>query len=244
MSAAQKDGGRAGINPIEWDLPEERVKELRGELLQQADINKVKNALQEFGIPVDNQMIEAVKRYTFDSPGIAFARQNYNAWKNLATGKGTVNDARFLVHEMTEIKELQRIQQQTGFDFMGSNLENMGRQQRRQWGVNFELYYMEAHSKALESEYDFIAQQVASATNGRVNISRTVAAAVDPTRDEARLYMLVDGVPLSEHRNFQRWQQRAKEIVEIGKGTKERLGLSQNPTLADLIAAVKRQKLR
>lgn len=56
--------------------------------------------------------------------------------------------------------------------------------------------------------------------------------------------MLVNGVPLSEHKNFQTWRQRATEIVEIGRGAKERLGLYQNPTLAELIDAVKRQKLK
>ncbi len=241
---AKRDGGRAGINEIKWGKPLEEVEELRHNLLQQVDINQVKNALREFGIPADNQMIEAVKRYNFDSSGITFTPENYYAWRRLSTGNGTVNDARYLIHEMAEVKELQRIQQQTGFDFMGGNLDNMSRKQRRQWGAGFDRHYMAAHSKALEVEYDFISQQVAAATNNRVNISRTVAAAVDPTRDEARLYMLVNGIPLSEHQNFQTWQQRATEIVEIGTRAKEKLGLYKNPTLADLIEAVKRQKSR
>ncbi|MFE4106461.1 hypothetical protein [Almyronema epifaneia] len=246
-------GGRAGIDEYGWSqrfghqLAKEEIYQqaeaLRQKLLAQKDVGKVTRALQAFGIPADTQLIAAVKRYNFDSPGLAFVPDNYDAWRRLATGQGTVDDARYLVHEMAEVRELQRIQRETGFDFMGTDLDKLAREPRRQWAADFERHYMAAHAKALETEYDFIAQQVADLTNNRVRISRTVAAAVDPSRDEARLYMLIEGVPLGEHPNFGQWQQRSQEVVEIGRGAKERLGLYTNPTLADLIDAIKRSKL-
>jgi hypothetical protein len=53
--------------------------------------------------------------------------------------------------------------------------------------------------------------------------------------------MLVDGQPLAQHRDFAAWQARAGEIVEIGTGSQERLRLTtRTPTLAELVAAVKR----
>ncbi|WP_346292970.1 hypothetical protein [Sphaerothrix gracilis] len=253
VASPKPGGGRAGIDEYGWsqrlgnhlskDEIYQQAEALRQRLMGQKDVGKVTRALQEFGIPADTQLVAAVKRYNFDSSGIAFVPENYDAWRRLATGRGTVDDARYLVHELAEVKELQRIQQETGFDFMGSDLSKLSREQRRQWTADFNRYYMAAHAKALETEYDFIAQEVANVTNNRVRISRTVAAAVDPTRDEARLYMLIDSVPLADHPNFSQWQQRSNEVVEVGSGAKERLGLSTNPTLADLVDALKRSRL-
>lgn len=254
---ARHSGGRAGIHEfgwrkkldenyeLSWEEFQKQVEKIRLDLLSRNDVNRVKNTLHDFGIPVDEQLIAAVKRYNFDSSGIAFTTDNYNAWTKLASGKGTIDDARYLIHEMAEVSELQRIQRETGFDFMGVNLENMSRRERQQWSADFDRNYMQAHCKALETEYDFIAQQVFVATNGRVQISKTVAAAVDPSRNEARRYMLVSGVPLEKHYNFDAWQQRANEVVEIGRGTRDKLGLrQQNLTLAELVNAVKRLKLQ
>jgi hypothetical protein len=254
--ATRHGGGRAGIGEWGWRQKEEysslsqkelqeKVEELRHQLLQRKDIGRVKNALVDFGIPADDQLIAAVKRYNFDSKGIGFMADNYDCWNRLARGEGTIRDAQYLVHEMTEVRELQRIQQQTGFDFMGTNYEQMTKQQRRAWNADFERYYMQSHRKALESEYDFLAEQVSAATNGRVEIPRNVVASVDPTRGEARSYMLVDGAPLQDHPNFNSWQQRGQETVEIGKGARERLRIrNENPTLAELVQAVKQRKLK
>lgn len=242
-------GGCANIDEFSWrqklgydltnDELKEKVEQIRHRLLRSRDIKKVKNALQDCGIVVNDQLVNLVKRYNFDSLGITFTFDNYEAWTKLASGNGTIDDVRYFVHEMTEIKELQ----QTGFDFMGASWDNMTRKQKQQWNSDFEHYYMQAHSKALEAEYDFIAQQVCAVVNDNI-ISRIVAATIDPNRKEARLYMLVDGVPLEQHLNFMSWQQQGNQIVELNQRTREKLRLYQNPTLSELVGAVKRLKLR
>jgi hypothetical protein len=119
----------------------------------------------------------------------------------------------------------------------------MTRKQKRQWQADFQDYYIQAHGKALEVEYQFVADQVSVATKGKISISRFVAAAIDPNRDEAHRYMLVDGVPLEEHPNFSDWQLCSKEIAELNRNQRMRLGFTINPTLAELIRAVKQIKL-
>lgn len=251
----QYGGGCAGIEESRWrhelkkyDLSEEELQEevqqLRHQLLEQQDVNKVYNSLRAFGIILDKQLVAVVKHYNFDSPGLCFTFSNYLAWTKLANGKGIIDDARYFVHEMAEVRELQEIQQLYNFDFMGTNLQQMSRKQKQQWKADFENYYMQAHRKALNSEYEFMADQVFHVTNRTVTISPTVVAAVDPDREEARLYMLVEGVPLQEHPHFESWKLRAKETVELGQNTLAKLRLYTNPTLAELVSAVKLVKLK
>lgn len=254
LVAAQRGGGCARIDELLWReklglvYSEEKVQELRYQLLQQPDVNKVEKALRNHGFTtssiLNKQLLEIVKHYNFDSPGIDFTPSNYYAWKRLADGKGLIDDVRYIVHEIAEVREFQRIQQKTGFDFMGAAWEKMKRRQKTQWQSDFEKYYMQAHSKALEHEYSFIAEQVSNFINHKLPISLIVAAAVDPSRDEARLYMLVEGKLLSEHSNFEYWKQRGNEMVELSQSKLVKLGLYKNPTLAELVHAVKRVKLR
>lgn len=101
-------------------------------------------------IRVARTILRAVKRYNFDSQGIGFRYDNYTSWRRLATGSGTIGDAAYLVHEIAEVEELQRIQRQTAFDFMGRNIDALPREERQQWPSDFDRYYRAAHSKALE----------------------------------------------------------------------------------------------
>lgn len=55
--------------------------------------------------------------------------------------------------------------------------------------------------------------------------------------------MLVDGVPLKEHPNFSDWQLRSKEIAELNRNQRMRLRFTINPTLAELVRAIKQIKL-
>ena len=93
-------GGRAG--PHEWgwvaagyDLDE--VEPLRLQLLARNDYGQVQKAMQRVGITVDRSLLRVVKRYNFDSLGLGFLYENYRAWRNLATGRGTIGDAAYLV---------------------------------------------------------------------------------------------------------------------------------------------------
>ncbi|BAY28163.1 hypothetical protein NIES2100_79920 (plasmid) [Calothrix sp. NIES-2100] len=248
-----RSGGCAGIDEIGWsqklgrnlstDEIEAKVEHLRQQLLENSDVKKVRNTLKKCDITKNEQLIALVKRYNFDSPGITFTPENYYSWTKLADGKCTINDVRYLVHEIAEVEELRCIQQQNGFDFMATNWDNMTRRKKQEWRTDFKYYYMQAHSKALEAEYDFLAKKVSDATNSEIPFSRIVAAAIDPSRDEARRYMLVDGISLEEHPNFSDWQLRAKEIVKLNRKQRLRLGFTVNPQLNDLLRAVKQIKL-
>jgi len=247
------------IDELAWeqelgdDYSEEKVQERRSKLLRQNDVNKVEEVLQNLKLPEGisqgnrrKQLIGKVKRYLFDSPGIRFTPRNFNAWKKVVSGGGTVAEAQFIIHEIAEIMELQRIQEKTSFDFMGTDWEKMSCRQKRQWESDFQAYYMQAHSKALEYEYDFVSEQVFHLTNGVISISLPVAASVDPTRQgkEARQYMLVDGVPLQDHRHFESWRQRASATVDLNQRQLMNLRLYNSPTLEALVQAVKQQKLK
>lgn len=248
-----RSGGCAGIDEVGWsvklgtNLPAdellEKVEELRQQLLAKGDVKKVRNALKICGISKSEELIASVKRYNFDSQGITFTVDNYDSWMKLASGNGTIDDARYLVHEIAEVEELKRIQQQTDFDFIGSSLKNMTRTKRQQWQADFDRYYMESHCKALEVEYDFIAKQVSVATNDKVSISRNEAAAIDPSRDEARSYMLVDGSTLETHKNFTNWQLCGNKQVQLNRSQRIRLKFTINPTLSELVRAVKQLKI-
>jgi len=247
-----RSGGCAGIDEISWskklgarllsDELQSKVEHLRQQLLgNDSDVKKVRNALKHYDISVNEQLIALVKRYNFDSPGISFTPDNYDSWTRVANQKGTINDMRYLVHEIEEVEELKRIQQQTGFDFIGTRRDEMTRRQKQRWEADFDTYYRQAHSKALEAEYDFIAQQVF--VNSSISIQRNVAAAIDPNRDEARLYMLVNEFPLEEHPNFSNWQMRGNETVKLTRKQRMHLRIKVNPTLAELIRSVKQIKL-
>jgi hypothetical protein len=223
---------------------QETLEQLRQKLLARKDIRKIKKALTDFGISVDEQLIIAVKRYNFDSLGISFMADNYDCWNKLAKGKGTIRDAQYFVHEMEEVKELQKIKDKNDFDFMGLNFEQMSKKQKKQWWADFDRYYNQSHIKALEHEYDFLAEQVSAVINDQIKITRYLVASID-TRKEARLYMLLDEVALEEHPNFNSWRQRGRETVEIGKRVRERLRISsKNPTLEELVGALKQVKLK
>ncbi len=155
-------------------------------------------------------MLETIKRYNFDSRGIDFNPENYYAWRRLARGKGMIDDLRYIVHELTEVRELQQMQQHTGFDFMGRG--NMTEDQGEHWKSDFnQNYYLYAHSKALEAEYQFLASEIGRVTRWQDSFSKEVIAACDPTRDEALENMLIGKVMLKEHSRFQEWQSKGAQ---------------------------------
>ncbi|MBK7538162.1 MAG: hypothetical protein IPI49_22935 [Myxococcales bacterium] len=63
----------------------------------------------------------------------------------LATGQGTVADARFMVHESHEIG----LMEQAGVDFMGDGLTPNTPQHDAWYNGTFEPAYMAAHRQAL-----------------------------------------------------------------------------------------------
>jgi len=235
-------GSRATIRDIDWGYARDATEGVRQALLQRGDIGAVERSMREAGVPASNEQLRAVKNYLFNSKGISFDRANYEAWQRLASGRAPqVRDVAFLVHELAEIRALEQIRTRTGFDYRGIDFDRMSGPEQQRWHADFNRYYLQAHSEALAAEYRYVADAVSLATKGRVRIGRNIAAAVDPTRGEARENMMVEGRPLSQHPDFKTWQARGSEIVEIGAGTQERLRLpTRTPTLAELVGAVKR----
>ena len=239
-------GGRAGLHEYGWvkagyNLDE--VESLRQELLARKDVGKVQQALRELGVGVKRDIIQAVKNYNFDSQGLGFIYDNYTAWRRLATGRGTIGDVAYLVHEMTEVEQLQQIQRETGFDFYGPpDLRKLSRAERQRWESDFDRYYRQSHSKALEKEYNFIAKEVNRyIANPKWKLSFLQAAAIDPTRDdEALTYMHFEGVPIKYHHHFDAWSKQADRAVTLSKSVQRKLGYHlPNIMLGDLIGYVK-----
>jgi len=140
-------GGRAGPYMDGWltaGYNLEELESLRQQLLRQNDMGSVQRAMRQVGISVDRATLHLVKRYNFDSQGIGFGYLNFTAWGRLVTSRGTIGDASYIVHEIAEVKELQRIQQQTNFDFMGLGVPRLSRKRRRQWESDFDRYYYNA----------------------------------------------------------------------------------------------------
>jgi hypothetical protein len=224
-----------------------QIEQMRQALLDRADIGRIQKSMQGVGIKVDREMIEMVKRYNFDSHGIVMDYRNYEAWNRLAQGEGTISDAAYMVHEIAEIKALQRVQQETGFDFMGrDSVSSMTDRQKKLWENAFDEVFLPAHRQTLEVEYDFIAKSVSEVTGGRVKISRYAAAAADNGRPEGQRHLLVDGIPIKEHHNWPNWKSKEKQTVDIGTKAKQRLRhltYNSNIKLEDLIEAVRKSRI-
>lgn len=251
-------GGRYGHMGWPEGYTPEVLNRMRQTLLADAgDVGRVAAAMGDFGEPLTPEMLQLIKRYNFDSPGLAFSRENYDAWLRLASGRGTVSDARYMVHEASEIRAFQR----AGFDFNPANWASMGRHARTRWHRAFDAAYLRAHGEALASEFSFTAAQISQATGGRVSLTREVVAAVDASfsGQDARAYMRVGEYVLADHPSFYAWAARAGETVPLDAATRARLGSAvydgvlrsggsmraaavragADPTLQELIAIVK-----
>ncbi|MGB0384760.1 MAG: hypothetical protein ACPGWR_08065 [Ardenticatenaceae bacterium] len=248
-------GGRAGVRVDGWQQAGynlEELESLRQHFLRQNDIGAVQRAMRQVGISVDRATLHLVKRYNFDSQGIGFSYLNFAAWRRLVSGKGTIGDATYIVHEMAEIKELRGIQQQTSFDFMGKGVQKLPRKPRRRWESDFDRYYKLSHSKALEAEYEFLIKEVNRyVSDPKLKITKLQAAAIDPTRrikgfeTEAARHMFVDGVAMKRHHHYNAWRGRANELVPLNKRGQRKLKVKRTEIrVDDLIRLVRHQKIK
>ncbi|GEM31421.1 hypothetical protein NN3_24280 [Nocardia neocaledoniensis NBRC 108232] len=96
------------------------------------------------GVDIDTRTLQEIKEYNFNSRGLQFSPENYNAWTRLGNGNATIGDVRYLVHEASEVKALKAFERQTGFDFMGRRWDGMSDQ------TNFNGAYTTAHSHQSE----------------------------------------------------------------------------------------------
>ncbi|HEX8108110.1 MAG TPA: hypothetical protein VF516_10310 [Kofleriaceae bacterium] len=186
-------------------------------------------------------MIDAVFRYLFDSSGIAFTYENYAAWERLAGGRGTLDDVRFLVHEMAEVGILQH----EGVDFMGDRYTVDSPAHEDWFKRTFEPAYARAHAQALQVEFQFISEQLARVTEGRLQLSPAEIAAVDTVNAQAREFLLVDGMPVDRHPRYREWFGRATAPVELSPAMRQRIGLPEGRdiTIEQLVRAIKQAQV-
>ncbi len=114
-----------------------------------------------------------------------------------------------------------------------------------EWRNKFNELYEVAHSKALDREYNFLADQVNKATGG-ASVPAEVIAAIDPTRAEGRNYMQIDGKPLKEHPDFEDFRQEGAKPVQLNEETREWLKLGDgvdSVILQDLVKLMKQAPL-
>lgn len=237
-------GGRAGYCLLGWykyyrNITNNEIEALRLTLLGIDDVNKIRRAVSSRGISASRSEVALVKRYIFNSPGIMFTPENYNAWKALPSDKATIDDVRFFVHELAEVRELQKIQRTKGFNFLG-NTSNTP-QLPPTWRGDFDTYYIQAHSEALRWEYMYLRDEISALV--RRKIAFVVIAAIDPTRAEGRLYMQEDNIYLLNHPNFQAWANQATQIVPLNARVKKILGVQGDLPKEEVISRIKRVRL-
>lgn len=163
---------------------------------------------------------------------------NYASWERLASGNETISDARFIVHELSEIGDMEsRGVNVVGPDSFKNNTE------RDAWRENFDKEYMTSHSKALYVENQYVGEQLQAIAN--VNMSPEEIAAVDPTSNESRDYMaLPDGKILKNSPSLGALRAKGSEKTTITADAARRLGLTTTePTFEQLVRAVKSAKL-
>ncbi|GAB2511083.1 hypothetical protein GCM10027167_11680 [Nocardia heshunensis] len=231
-----------GLTPQQLNV---KVELVRQALLAENDVSAVQRTLSTLGVKMDKSIIQEIKQYNFNSPGLRFTAENYNSWTRLARGESivngerkavTVNDVRYLVHEQVELDLLKGIE---GFNVWGP--EKMTIPKLAAWEKQFDKHYRWAHSEALGIENQFLADMISHVTGGSVASDAKVVAAIDPKRAEALQYWFVDGVNLAAHPSFPEWAGQAADTIAVNRAMATRLGLEEGDriTKAELITKVK-----
>ena len=187
---------------------------------------------------VSRSHLEETFDYLFQSHGIELSYANYAAWRRISTGNTTVDDLRFLRHELEELEVLRKngFEDPLGRDLTGDALEH--------WRKDFLFdHYLPAHRKALDAELSWLSQEIRERTRGRVALSGEELAMSDPTRREARQYALREGVPIEEHARADSWD-RGMEMIELPVDVAQQLGLPEVARIEDIIQSVKSSSIR
>ncbi|MFE9785849.1 hypothetical protein ACFYO7_10755 [Nocardia salmonicida] len=242
-------GGLSGIDEAGWrsvfpNLSGQRlddaVESARLEVMNRNDISRIQQSARSAGADIDAATLRDIKEYNFNSRGLQFSTENYNAWTRLGNGTATVNDIRYLVHEASELRALRINERETGFDFMGRSWDRMSPAQRQGWNSRFDEAYTASHSDALRDEYKFLTDVIGEVTNGNIRMRPEVAAAID-RRPEAREHMFIGEVPLGRSVEFAEWKEIGSTVVTLTGSGAARLGLQRGTQIsqAELLQRVK-----
>lgn len=142
-----------------WDgiSDDENLKKLKSEITElgtallsnESDVNTIYAAIKKYfpGDYLSKEDVALVKKYNFDGP-IAFSAENVMAWLRLANGIGTVDDLRYIHHEIYEIKQIQGTEQEE--ELVKTKPEESF----------WEEGYEPAHGAALRVEMSFLAHAI------------------------------------------------------------------------------------
>jgi hypothetical protein len=242
-------GGRYGTSGWAPEYTLAVLERMRTGLLAQPDVGLITDRLRRFGAPLDAGTVKRIKQYLFNSPGLGFTRENFEAWQRLSRGQGTVYDARFLVHEAAELAEFDRM----GFDPNPASWGSMGRDPRTRWHRGFLTTsssgepsgaYIRAHGVALGREYEFMAGQVRRFAGA--DVLPEVMASVDASASgaNARDYLRIGDNVLREHPSFPQWRARAEEPVPLDGAARARLGQAVYEGVADVSGSFRAERVR
>ncbi|MFC6011504.1 hypothetical protein [Nocardia lasii] len=240
LSGIDEDGWRSVFPDMAGRHLDDAVERARLEVVNRNDISRIQQSVRDAGIDIDASILREIKQYNFNSRGLQFSAENYNAWTRLGNGTASVGDVRYIVHEAAEIRALRVNERETGFDFMGGSWSRMSPAQQRGWEARFNEAYMAAHSEALREEYKFLTDIISDVTNGNIRIKPEVAAAID-RRPEARKHMLVGEVVLKNSPRFDEWRMMGEAMVTLTGSGAVRLGLARGTRIsqAELLQRIK-----
>ena len=153
----------------------ELITGLNQRLLDQDDVATIGAAVVP-ALPqhnVTNPDVALVKRYDFDSDTVLFTAENYVQWQRMAAGQATVDDVKFFLHELTELRHLQG--QQLAFDPLAHH------------GADEEVVfaaYRPAHLAGLRAEAELLAGAINQTGALEQQVTWQQVALCDPTRAE------------------------------------------------------------
>lgn len=171
------------------------ITALNQRLLDQTDLGVIFATAQRQleGYRVTLVELAEVKRYDFDSDSVLFTAENYFQWQRMAHGRATVDDLRFLLHELVEVRHLKA----QNLDFDPTSHHGLEE--------DSEAAYRPAHLSALKAEAQFLADAVNSVQSFPDPVTWQQVAVSDPLRaDElASAVLYEDGRPAAEALNFE-----------------------------------------
>lgn len=180
------------------------LKDLHARFIATNDIAAVRNSLLPHIPEVTEDAVARVKKYNFMSSSITFTPENFLSWTRLATGKGKINDVRYLCHELHEVGVLdETTPQEAGYDYTEVYDDE-------EHGDSFGERYDVAHNAALRVECQFLADLLNQKHAG-LGATYLEVAIADPTRGADLNYG--EFGPVTE--------EAKEEVVTAARGTAE-----------------------
>lgn len=201
---------------------EARILPLVYALLNQPGLPAVKAATLPFIPSVTTEALADLCQHLFGSAEIGLTGENYLGWARLAAGSGTVDDIRYLVHELHELLAVRAAAYKS--------TPRDGKIDEKTWSALYETH----HLAATKAECEFLAGALAKYTGGEAAFPAEQIAAADPVRSEGRLayfgkkgaagaYAKTSGLP-----------------VGLSALVRQKLGIAvEKPTLSAVVAAFK-----